>query len=74
MRYTLVDPNGNFGSVTGMALQPMRYTESRLASLAMEMLADINKRRWDMVLNYDDSTKEPAVYHLARILIEWFRV
>lgn len=61
MRYTLVDPHGNFGSVDGDGPAAMRYTESRLASLAMEMLADINKDTVDMVPNYDDSVKEPVV-------------
>ena len=61
MRYTLVDPHGNFGSVDGDGPAAMRYTESRLAPLAMEMLADINKETVDMVPNYDDSTVEPAV-------------
>lgn len=61
MRYTLVDPHGNFGSVDGDGPAAMRYTESRLAPLAMEMLSDINKETVDMVPNYDDSVKEPAV-------------
>ncbi|MDD7438204.1 MAG: DNA gyrase subunit A, partial [Bacteroidales bacterium] len=61
MRYTLVDPHGNFGSVDGDGPAAMRYTESRLAPLAMEMLADINKETVDMVPNYDDSTIEPSV-------------
>ncbi len=61
MRYTLVDPHGNFGSVDGDGPAAMRYTESRLAPLAMEMLSDINKETVDMVPNYDDSVKEPVV-------------
>lgn len=61
MRYTLVDPHGNFGSIDGDGPAAMRYTESRLAPLAMEMLADINKETVDMAPNYDDSTLEPAV-------------
>lgn len=61
MRYTLVDPHGNFGSIDGDGPAAMRYTESRLAPLALEMLADINKETVDMVPNYDDSVKEPAV-------------
>lgn len=61
MRYTLVDPHGNFGSIDGDGPAAMRYTESRLALLAMEMLADINKETVDMVPNYDDSTVEPSV-------------
>ncbi len=61
MRYTLVDPHGNFGSIDGDGPAAMRYTESRLAPLAMEMLADISKDTVDMVPNYDDSVKEPTV-------------
>lgn len=61
MRYTLVDPHGNFGSIDGDSPAAMRYTESRLANLAMEMLADINKDTVDMVPNYDDSIREPSV-------------
>lgn len=61
MRYTLVDPHGNFGSIDGDGPAAMRYTESRLAPLAMEMLSDINKDTVDMVPNYDDSVKEPTV-------------
>lgn len=61
MRYTLVDPHGNFGSIDGDGPAAMRYTESRLAPLALEMLSDINKETVDMVPNYDDSVKEPAV-------------
>lgn len=61
MRYTLVDPHGNFGSIDGDGPAAMRYTESRLAPLAMEMLADINKETVDMMPNYDDSNKEPTV-------------
>ncbi|MDN4752996.1 DNA gyrase subunit A [Porphyromonadaceae bacterium W3.11] len=61
MRYTLVDPHGNFGSIDGDGPAAMRYTESRLAPLAMEMLADINKETVDMVPNYDDSNSEPSV-------------
>lgn len=61
MRYPLVDPHGNFGSIDGDEPAAMRYTESRLAPLAMEMLADINKDTVDMVPNYDDSLREPAL-------------
>lgn len=61
MRYMLVDPHGNFGSIDGENPAAMRYTEARLAPLAMEMLADINKETVDFIPNYDDSTTEPAV-------------
>lgn len=61
MRYMLVEPHGNFGSIDGDSPAAMRYTESRLDPLAMEMLADINKDTVDFQPNYDDSTKEPTV-------------
>ena len=61
MRYMLVDPHGNFGSIDGDMPAAMRYTEARLAPLAMEMLSDINKETVDFVSNYDDSTTEPSV-------------
>ena len=61
MRNTLVDPHGNFGSVDGDGPAAMRYTEARLAPIAMEMLADIKKETVDMTPNYDDSEYEPTV-------------
>lgn len=61
MRYMLVDPHGNFGSIDGDSPAAMRYTEARLAPLAMEMLSDINKETVDFMPNYDDSTTEPTV-------------
>ncbi len=61
MRYTLVDGQGNFGSVDGDAPAAMRYTEIRMERLAEEMLADIEKDTVDMVPNYDGSLKEPVV-------------
>ena len=61
MRYMLVEPHGNFGSVDGDSPAAMRYTEARLAPLAMEMLADINKNTVDFQPNYDDSGREPTV-------------
>ncbi|MDO4790648.1 MAG: DNA gyrase subunit A [Porphyromonas sp.] len=61
VRYQLVDPHGNFGSVDGDSPAAMRYTEARLHSLAMQMLADINKDTVDFQNNYDDSSKEPTV-------------
>lgn len=61
MRYMLVEPHGNFGSIDGDMPAAMRYTESRLDALAMEMLADIGKDTVDFQPNYDDSAKEPTV-------------
>lgn len=61
MRYMLVDGQGNFGSVDGDAPAAMRYTEARLASIAEEMLVDINKNTVDFTPNFDDSLQEPVV-------------
>ncbi len=61
MRYTLVDGQGNFGSVDGDSAAAMRYTEVRMAKLASEFLADIEKQTVDFVDNYDGSLQEPAV-------------
>ncbi|MDR3793799.1 MAG: DNA gyrase subunit A [Terracidiphilus sp.] len=61
MRYPLVDGQGNFGSVDGDPPAAMRYTESRMARIAGELLADIEMETVDMVPNYDESTLEPAV-------------
>jgi DNA gyrase subunit A len=61
MRYMLVDGQGNFGSVDGDAPAAMRYTEVRLARIAHELLADIDKETVDFVANYDDSEHEPSV-------------
>jgi len=61
MRYTLVDGQGNFGSIDGDAPAAMRYTEIRMERLAEEMLADIEKDTVDMVPNYDGSLTEPVV-------------
>ena len=61
MRYMLIDGQGNFGSVDGDAPAAMRYTEVRMARIAHEMLADIDKETVDFVPNYDESEKEPAV-------------
>jgi DNA gyrase subunit A len=59
MRYTLVDGQGNFGSVDGDPPAAMRYTEARLSCIALEMLADIEKETIDFVPNYDESQLEP---------------
>ena len=61
MRYCLVDGQGNFGSVDGDPPAAMRYTEIRMARIAEELLADIDKETVDFLPNYDDSLKEPSV-------------
>jgi DNA gyrase subunit A len=61
MRYPLVDGQGNFGSVDGDSAAAMRYTEARLAAIAAEMLADIDKNTVDFIDNYDGTQKEPEV-------------
>ncbi len=61
LRYTLVDGQGNFGSVDGDSPAAMRYTEVRMRKIAEEMLADIDKDTVDWQLNFDDSLKEPTV-------------
>jgi len=61
LRYPLVDGQGNFGSVDGDPPAAMRYTEARLAKIAHEMLADIEKDTADFVPNFDESLQEPTV-------------
>src|SRR3989449_2199798 len=61
MRYPLVDGQGNFGSIDDDPPAAMRYTEVRMAQLASEILADIEKETVDFIPNYDDSLSEPAV-------------
>src|SRR5690606_16807110 len=61
LRYTLVDGQGNFGSIDGDEPAAMRYTEARLRRIAEEMLSDINKDTVDFQPNFDDSLKEPTV-------------
>ena len=61
MRYMLIDGQGNFGSVDGDSPAAMRYTEVRMAKLAHEMLADLDKKTVDFVENYDGSESEPTV-------------
>jgi len=61
LRYTLVDGQGNFGSIDGDPPAAMRYTEARLRKIAEEMLADINKETVDFQSNFDDSLQEPSV-------------
>ncbi len=62
MRVPLVDGQGNFGSVDGDSPAAMRYTEVRLAKVAHELLADIDKETVDFVSNYDESEREPSVF------------
>ncbi len=61
MRYTLVDGQGNFGSPGDAPAAAMRYTECRMAPLAMEMVRDIDKDTVDFLPNYDGKTQEPTV-------------
>jgi DNA gyrase subunit A len=61
LRYPLIDGQGNFGSIDGDPAAAMRYTEVRMARLAHEMLADIDKETVDFIPNYDGSELEPVV-------------
>jgi DNA gyrase subunit A len=61
LRYPLVDGQGNFGSIDGDPPAAMRYTEARLAKIAHEMLADIDKETVDFAPNFDESLQEPLV-------------
>lgn len=61
MRHTLVDGHGNFGSIDGDEPAAMRYTESRMTKIALEMVRDINCDTVDFVDNYDGSEQEPSV-------------
>jgi DNA gyrase subunit A len=61
MRYMLIDGQGNFGSVDGDPAAAMRYTECRMARLASELMADIEKETVDWQPNYDDKEQEPTV-------------
>ncbi len=61
MRYTLVDGQGNFGSVEGDSPAAMRYTEARFSRIATEMLRDIDSNTVDWVPNYDETRREPTV-------------
>ena len=61
MRYPLVDGQGNFGSVDGDPPAAMRYTEARLAKIAEELLADIEKETVDHIPNFDETEQEPTV-------------
>ena len=61
LRYPLVDGQGNFGSIDGDPAAAMRYTEARMARIAHELLADIDKDTVDLVPNYDENELEPVV-------------
>jgi DNA gyrase subunit A len=61
LRYPLVDPQGNFGSIDGDPPAAMRYTEARLARITRELLADIDRDTVDFVPNYDETEEEPTV-------------
>ena len=61
MRYMLIDGHGNFGSIDGDGAAAMRYTESRMAKISEQMLADIEKNTVDFMPNYDDRLQEPTV-------------
>lgn len=61
LRYMLIDGQGNFGSVDGDPPAAMRYTEVRMARIAHELLADLEKETVDFIPNYDESEKEPTV-------------
>ncbi|WP_261924788.1 DNA topoisomerase (ATP-hydrolyzing) subunit A [Shewanella sp. NFH-SH190041] len=61
LRYTLVDGQGNFGSIDGDAAAAMRYTEIRMQKLAHQLLADLDKETVDFVPNYDGTEQIPAV-------------
>lgn len=61
MRYTLVDGQGNFGSIDGDSPAAMRYTEARLKQISNELVADIDKNTVDMVPTYDNEGEEPSV-------------
>ena len=62
LRYMLVDGQGNFGSVDGDAPAAMRYTEVRMAKIAHELLADLDKETVDFIPNYDETESEPSVF------------
>ncbi|HDN97650.1 MAG TPA: DNA gyrase subunit A [bacterium] len=61
LRYPIIDGQGNFGSIDGDPPAAMRYTEARLAPIAMEMLADLDKDTVDFMPNFDESLMEPVV-------------
>ncbi len=60
-RYMLVDGHGNFGNIEGYGAAAMRYTESRLSKISLELLRNINKNTVNFVPNFDESEKEPEI-------------
>ena len=60
-RYMLVDGHGNFGNIEGYGAAAMRYTESRLSKISLELLRNINKDTVNFVPNFDESEKEPEI-------------
>ena len=64
-RYTTITPQGNFGTIAGDPAAAYRYTEAKMSRITEEMVADISKNTVDMVPNFDDTTKEPAVLPAA---------
>ena len=60
-RYILVDGHGNFGNIEGDGAAAMRYTESRLSKLSLELLRDIDKNTVDLIPNFDETLQEPKV-------------
>jgi len=60
-RHMLVDGHGNFGNIEGYGAAAMRYTESRLSKISLELLRDINKDTVDFEPNFDESEKEPSI-------------
>lgn len=62
MRYTLIDGQGNFGSVDGDSAAAMRYTEARLTHASSQLMEDLDKDTVDHVSNYDETKKEPVVF------------
>ena len=62
MRYTLINGQGNFGSIDGDPPAAMRYTEARLTSAAMALMEDLDKETVDVVPNYDETKTEPTVF------------
>ena len=65
LRYPVVTPQGNFGSIDGDPPAAMRYTESKMSRIGEEMLTDIGKNTVDFGPNYDDSLEEPTVLPAA---------
>ena len=73
MRYTLVDGQGNFGSVDGDPPAAMRYTEARLTHASVQLMEDLDKDTVDMVPNYDETKKEPTVFpcQIPQSALQW---